>query len=302
MANQQEDPQEPAVQEEEDPCPGRPGSPNWAQQLASEYSSTIEVLVGEKGQRFLVYEKPLIAASGYFRAALEGHGTWLETNERSFRLPDVNPGIFSMFVHWIYTNDTDVINKGAPEDLEEYLKFCMAKTGLKYPKPKLAPAYMKYWAAKAQSTDWRRLIAGWILGDRLQSPDFKNALIDHAIDWFTYAEDTMEMAPMCEAARYAYENTTPNSTLRKMILDVLFWGCGLELVKANLCSAQHQDLVLDLANHMADYERFNFNRRGDGADERIAPFEVSREAECAAYHDHAMPTGVRKRRHSAVES
>ncbi|KAJ5357609.1 hypothetical protein N7541_004767 [Penicillium brevicompactum] len=58
------------------------------------------ILVGSDKQAFSVHEKLICDSSPFFRAALGG--PWEEASEHIVKLPEEEPKIFSIYLHWVY--------------------------------------------------------------------------------------------------------------------------------------------------------------------------------------------------------
>ncbi|KAK4497053.1 hypothetical protein PRZ48_011502 [Zasmidium cellare] len=99
----------------------------------------IQVLVGNEEQRFTVHENSLRVNSAFFEAALRRD--WMETVDRTVKLPEESPERFHVYVQWVY---------------------CGLYKGLKG-RPELSP------------NDLARL---YTLGARLQDHDFQDAALD----------------------------------------------------------------------------------------------------------------------------
>lgn len=59
------------------------------------------VEVGEKGRRYSLHKAFLCHYSEYFRKAL--NGPWKEAEDGVVPLKDIEPGVFNVFVNWMYT-------------------------------------------------------------------------------------------------------------------------------------------------------------------------------------------------------
>ncbi|KAI4719439.1 hypothetical protein E4T48_04306 [Aureobasidium sp. EXF-10727] len=110
------------------------------------------------------------------------NGSFKEATERKIELPDVEIEVFESFQVWLYTQ--------------------------KMPKNEIRPAQVY--------PEWPLLTKLWIFGDKYQIPLLQNNVADAMLD----KVDKDKEAPLF-ALNLAYENTTSNAPLRKILVDVM---------------------------------------------------------------------------------
>jgi hypothetical protein len=66
----------------------------------------VTVEIGPDRQKFQVYKEPLVYYSEYFRKAL--NEPWKEA-EGVLHIDDVEPGVFKLFLQWLYTQDMEAV-------------------------------------------------------------------------------------------------------------------------------------------------------------------------------------------------
>lgn len=83
----------------------------------------VDVLVGEEKEIFSVHEKLIRASSPFFDKAMSG--AWLESPQHTIQLPEDEPEIFGIYVHWLYY---DTLPVSCNEPSSEYLNLMKAYT------------------------------------------------------------------------------------------------------------------------------------------------------------------------------
>ena len=123
-------------------------------------------------------------------------GNWREANERLIRLPEDEPEIFEIYMCWLYHKRIPTIRQEPADGSTEYL----------------------------------RLIKAYIFGDKIQAKGFQNVIIDAMIE---KKEDKDKEGPFwCheipdhDCVNTAYQNTRPDSPLRKLLVDL--WALSAE--------------------------------------------------------------------------
>ncbi|KAL4904479.1 hypothetical protein BDW74DRAFT_179053 [Aspergillus multicolor] len=112
----------------------------------------------------------------------------LEAKERIVELPEQDPDVFALFVHWLYFKTIPVAhdNMGAEEDVE-YME--------------LAKAY--------------------VLGDMLVSPAFKNVAIDIMVEKSLAPKMNGSLYyPKIKVIQYIHSNTLNGSKIRRLLVDL----------------------------------------------------------------------------------
>lgn len=146
----------------------------------------VDVLVGEEKEIFSVHEKLIRTSSPFFDKATSG--AWLESAQHTIRLPEDEPEIFSIYVHWLYYGTFPVYcdKPGRPAN-QEYLK----------------------------------LVKAYTLGDKLMDTVFQNAAIDAIVEKSTsMASDGHKWYPDTEVVEFAYNNTNKSAPIRQLLVDM----------------------------------------------------------------------------------
>ncbi|KAI4727085.1 hypothetical protein E4T49_05135 [Aureobasidium sp. EXF-10728] len=110
------------------------------------------------------------------------NGSFKEATERKIELPETEAEVFEAFQAWLYTQ--------------------------KLPKNEIKPAKMY--------PEWPLLTKLWIFGDKYQFPLLQNNVADAMLD----KVDKDAESPVY-VLNLAYENTTPNAPLRKIVVDIM---------------------------------------------------------------------------------
>lgn len=127
---------------------------------------------------------------------------------------------------------------------------------------------------------WLHLIDAYVLGDRLQSAVFVNAIIDKMISTIEYG------IPSAQVFRYAFEKTTTKSPLRMLLLHCAYKEAWTRFLEANFCSAQHPDFVNGLGTLLARYDqRRTFDLLRQPGKPKWA-YDQGRVVVCETYHVH----------------
>ena len=78
----------------------------------------IVALVGSDETRFVVHKNLMCKGSKFFQAACRGE--WKESTERLVHFPEVQPGVLSIYLGWIYTCKVDVSRDGGETGSSRY--------------------------------------------------------------------------------------------------------------------------------------------------------------------------------------
>jgi len=189
----------------------------------------------------------MLQSSNFIKAALSGE--WAESRSGVVKMEDATPEVFSTYTQWLYQGVIATQDRDMPiEDDEEYFE--------------LARAY--------------------VLGDRLQDADFKDAVIDCMI---AKSEEKKaggsRVFPRLDVVQHIYENTVEGSRARKVMVDLYCRnarGNGTWLQPEGKDGAPH-DFLYDLAASL-------IVNRGP-PDERIL---LEKNTACM-YHEHGGVEG-----------
>lgn len=108
-------------------------------------------------------------------------GEWQEFSKRTIQLPDDEPKIIAVYIHWLYYDTLPV--------------FC-DEPGL---------------SGNAEYVD---LVKAYVLGEKVLDPTFQDATIDAIIEKsVSESQDGSAWFPVGEAIEYAYGNTCESSAI-----------------------------------------------------------------------------------------
>lgn len=147
------------------------------------HSNVVSFLVGtHEPKRSIVHERLVNPRSEFARLALRG--VWKEAQERTIKLPEDDPEIFSVYQQWLYDG---LIHTGSQT---------------------LFPA---------TDDEYEALVKAYILGEKLMDQDFKDAIIDAILDKFR------NMSRFDTGLTTLVLNGTPSgSPLRRLWMDVYY--------------------------------------------------------------------------------
>lgn len=156
--------------------------------------------VGSAKQEYNVHEGLLTTHSPFFKAALGE--AWAEGEARRISLPEDEPDTFGLYASWLY-----------------YRRICSTEE-------------------KNDFDGWKveidRLILAYILGEKLQDVDFKDAVIDAMISRAgTKTDDGRQLYPGPHAVKTLYESTTESSPVRQLMVDYYAFHAPEELLRKN---------------------------------------------------------------------
>ena len=148
-------------------------------------------MVGVGKEHFTVHEDLICERSSFFKAACSKN--WIENQAKEIGLPDQNSSTFKAYLTWAYSAKEDLA--GLAQEVNENLD--------------------------RSSRNWlcRRLCHIWILADYLGDARCKNQVIDTLMrENARVSFWTRNYAVVC---RNVYQNTQPDSGLRKWLVDSL---------------------------------------------------------------------------------
>lgn len=147
------------------------------------HSDVIVFLVGaHEPKRFIVHERLVNPRSEFVRLALRGD--WKEAQERTIKLPEDDPEVFSVYQQWLYDG---LIHTGSdtlfPQNDDEY----------------------------------EALVKAYILGEKLMDPEFKDSITDAIKDKFRCLSrfDT-------GLTTLVFNETPSGSPLRRLWVDIYY--------------------------------------------------------------------------------
>ncbi|THY74991.1 hypothetical protein D6C95_10055 [Aureobasidium pullulans] len=175
---------------------------------------------GPKASRktFVVHKNLLMTVSGFFAMGLTS--SFKEADTGIFEMEEEDPDVFSIFIHWIYFNRL----------------FTM----------KTSPSS----ATDEDSEEWDCLPRLYTLGERLDAPRFKDAVISATI------EKVKESQVMPDNwATYVYQSTVAPCGMRRLIVDFHVFAHQGKLLKKGACPDADEpegDFLQDAMARMVD--------------------------------------------------
>lgn len=184
----------------------------------SDLSELVEINVGPNKVKAIAYKSMLVERSGFFEAACHAH--WETGKSRTVTLEDQDPDVFAIFVTWVLTGNV----KSSTKFIEVQSSESEEVKAIRLP------------------LQWNQLAKCYVLGDFLQAPGFKNAVIDMLLyNMQLYHNDCELLAGWSsDQINYIYSNTTAGSQLRRIIVELVADRGGNPYVR-------HVDYLYELA-------------------------------------------------------
>ncbi|KAK6430781.1 hypothetical protein LTR95_013059 [Oleoguttula sp. CCFEE 5521] len=142
------------------------------------YGEAMIVLVGDPAREFIVRKDYICAKSKFFEAACSTR--WLEGQEKTVELRDVEPTIFAQYVHWIYHNKLNL-----PD------------------------------CADSSPVHRDELLDAYLLADRIDDMELRNYLVSQIHSDMR----RRALQPGCDWLHRIFEGTSAGSPLRKLVVD-----------------------------------------------------------------------------------
>lgn len=149
----------------------------------------VTVVVGPERRKYVIHKTFLTHYSEYFNNAL--NGSWEEAEDRAITLHDIEPGIFNVFVDWLYSQNL--------------------------------PATDEDWSVVTETKPLRDLnmVKVCVFGDRFMVPKLLQDANNHYID----ARIWHKRPPRYNTVIYAFNNLRTDIRLLKFLVDThcAFW-------------------------------------------------------------------------------
>lgn len=209
----------------------------------------VDVVVGDEKETFSVHENLIRTSSPFFDKALTG--AWRESSQRTIQLPEDEPKIFAIYVHWLYNCTLPV--------------FCN--------EPDLAG-----------NSEYVEIVKAYVLGDKLLDAAFQNTAIDAIIEKsVTRASDGCLWHPVAEAIEYAFNESSESAPIRDLLVDMyLYKGGGKWLYDWGKPENLPQPFLLKLAAKLLDDRGASIGKRldpsnyhCDASDDEVSPKQSS---------------------------
>ncbi|KAF7122784.1 hypothetical protein CNMCM5793_000894 [Aspergillus hiratsukae] len=147
---------------------------------------TVDIAVGVQKEIFSVHETLIRASSSFFDKAMAGD--WKESQQRTIQLPEDEPGIFALYVKWLYCGTLPVVcdEPGLPGN-SEYIN----------------------------------LVKAYVLGDKILDSKFQDTVIDAIVEKSqSKAKDGQCWYPNMGVIKYTFKNTSESAPIRKLLVDM----------------------------------------------------------------------------------
>lgn len=147
----------------------------------------MSVVVGPEKQIFMAHERVLLRSSSFFTKTLTGERE--ESDNCTVNLPEVEPDMFAVYLHWLYSGVIAV--RTIDDDIEDL---------------ELAKAY--------------------VLGNALEDTSFQNEVIEAIIE--KNAMSMLNRDDWCFSGlgvKYIYDNTDESAKIRKLLVDLYVERC-----------------------------------------------------------------------------
>lgn len=174
-------------------------------------------MVGEKQKELIVHETLLSERSDFFSAALKKE--WEEGQQRRIPLPDDNPQVVSLYLHWLYYNKL----------------FCRP------------PDEQSVEDGNEQSL----LISLFVFGEKIQDGQLKDAVIDAIILSTNTPDKNGNRWYPTGAVNAAYKGTPANSPLRTLLVDMYVQHGTSKWIH----NTTNTDFLLDVSRALLDTQR-----------------------------------------------
>lgn len=152
-----------------------------------------------------------------------GPGHFKETSEKSMTLPDDDAGAFERLIQWLYFKNLLVDEEAAEASSDE-----------------------------AQDQVYWQLARLYVTADKYDIIDLKNKTIN---EFYKLKHKHYFGTPDYEVIDYVYENTAPNSQLRRLLAEGYNWNVHLDWYNSSKAKAflleRPPDFAVDIAISMA---------------------------------------------------
>jgi hypothetical protein len=211
-------------------------------------SEPITIVVGEDKKKYFVHESHIRSSSEFFDRAM--NGDWKEKATRVIDLPEIDPSTFSVYVKWLYSGQFFIT--GA-DDLFLYNDD----------------------AGNLHDEEWTKWSASYKLGSYLMDGDFRDALIDMAIE--KVREQEVYFYNNLHNDIYAY--STQGSNHRKLALDVTLHSWTDSEFRLVAQNAHEVDFLTDLVAALGPKLHIEYTRTWES---------FSKDIDTCRYHEHTV--------------
>ncbi|KAK5732051.1 hypothetical protein LTR17_010887 [Elasticomyces elasticus] len=206
-----------------------------AKRMKSSYIDLITVLAGSEEAPFAVHEESLCYQSPFFAAAC--HREWKEGEEKTVRVPTVEPDTFELYAHWVYRGEINLELVPLLDRTAEDKKYG----------PRLE-------TTQTHKDDVEQLIKLYVAADMLLDEYLKNKVVDELVG-FSLDWDGGNLCIEPYHIEHLYAHTSGESLLRLLIVYSVTSTMGredLERFNGMRCA---NEFLYDLAAHQLDLRR-----------------------------------------------
>ncbi|KAG4427591.1 hypothetical protein IFR05_016928 [Cadophora sp. M221] len=193
----------------------------------------VTLFAGNSPRKFVVHKEFACHYSPVLEVAF--NGDFIEGQTQEYKFEDTGEEVIRLMVHWFYTQKLDTIVLG---DLHK-------KGGLEN-------------CSSSLMMQARALVELWVLCNRLLIPRLHNAIV-HEIVHVAKHTNTIPVSDF----KYVYENTAPNSPLRRIYVDQCVThfrsGHAYTLTADYYLHEMLLDLVIKFNQVLPDLERFRIS-------------------------------------------
>lgn len=168
--------------------------------------------MGKQKEVFDVHENLIRASSPFFDKAMSD--SWQKSTQEHIELPDDDPEIFGIYVHWLYRGTLPVYTKAKDK------------------------------------VEWLNILKSHTFGDKVLDNSFQNTAIYALIEKCTTLGEGKTGCPNIDAIQHVYGNTSGSSPIRKLFLDMYVYAAN----KTSVQKWQEEDIpkafLFDLASKL----------------------------------------------------
>ncbi|PYI25302.1 hypothetical protein BP00DRAFT_452242 [Aspergillus indologenus CBS 114.80] len=145
----------------------------------------IEIVVGDEQKVFGVHEGLVRSSSPFFNRALAGE--WKESVQRTVPLPDDEPEIAALYIHWLYTGKL-AVSCGEP--------------------------------GRIKHAEYLDLVKAYVFGNKILDTRFQNAIIDALVESRSEWQGENSTYPVGEVLEYAYDHLPGTAPILELFVDM----------------------------------------------------------------------------------
>jgi hypothetical protein len=243
------------------------------------------VVVGVEKKTFFVHQALLCMSSDFFSVALKRE--WKESITKTVQLPDIDVPIFRIYFNWLYARPHLNITE---KDDRIYPTANATTKSITEESSTAAEEPQSIGETPSIDHEWTRWSQCYELGNFLQDIDFKDALIDMAIEKMSSDEYYTLDLP-----KYIYTTSIPKSPHRHLVLDVAVNVWTQQSFAAEVAKHYPIDFMADLMARMYSGLRNRFI-------EEVGLYEYFRSVDTCKYHEHTLSDSTCYKKKRGIDS